>query len=62
MMRLTPDPEILARIRAQRVDFVVRLLLARSDGAFDTELAGELADLLAQAPDVQIYHESEEVT
>lgn len=60
-MMTAPDPDLLARIRAQQVDYVARLLLARSEGAFDTDIAEELADLLAQAPDVQIYPESEEV-
>lgn len=58
-MMTAPDPDLLARIRAQQVDYVARLL--RAEGAFDTDLAEELADLLAQAPDVQIYPESEEV-
>lgn len=51
--------ELHSRLRAQRIDFLARLL--RAEGAFDTDLAEELADLLAQAPDVQIYPESEEV-
>lgn len=56
-----PDRDILARIRAQQVDRLARLLLARSEGVFDTDIAEELADLLARAPEVALYPESEEV-
>lgn len=57
---MPPDPDILARIRAQQVDYVARLLLARSEGAFDTDLADELGNLLAQGPEVQIYPDDTE--
>lgn len=60
-MMTAPDPDLLARIRAQQVDYVARLLLARSEGAFDTDLAEELADLLARAPEVQLYPDTEGV-
>lgn len=60
-MMTAPDPDLLARIRAQQVDYVARLLLARSEGAFDTDLAEELADLLARAPEVKLYPDTEGV-
>jgi len=56
-----PDPDIAARIRAQQVDRLARLLLARSEGAFDTDIAEELADLLARAPEVALYPDTEGV-
>ena len=55
-----PDRDILARIRAQQVDRLARLLLARSEGVFDTDIAEELADLLARAPDVRVYPDTHE--
>lgn len=57
----TPSSDILARIRAQQVDRLARLLLARSEGAFDTDIAEELADLLASAPEVKLYPDTEGV-
>lgn len=56
-----PDRDILARIRAQQVDRLARLLLARSEGVFDTDIAEELADLLASAPEVKLYPDTEGV-
>lgn len=54
--------EVAARLRNQQVDYLARLLLARSEGVFDTDMAEELADLLATAPDVMLYpDETEEV-
>jgi len=62
MMPLDLDPrDVEARVRAQQVDYLARLLLARSEGVFDTDLAEELADLLARTPDVRIYPDHEEV-
>lgn len=56
-----PDRDILARIRAQQVDRLARLLLARSEGVFDTDIAEELADLLARAPEVALYPDTDGV-
>lgn len=57
----TPSSDILARIRAQQVDRLARLLLARSEGVFDTDIAEELADLLARAPEVALYPDTDGV-
>lgn len=55
------DPrDVQARVRAQQVDYLARLLLARSEGAFDTDLAEELADLLERTPDVRVYPDTHE--
>jgi hypothetical protein len=54
------EAEVRGRLRAQRIDFTYRLLLARVDGVFDLSIAGELADLLAQPPYVDVYPDESE--